>query len=155
MAGYLEEYGVADERRSKVIRWIVISAISCAVLGTVLYFTLRTYPAKRHVGAFLDDLRRHDYQTAYKDWGCAKGCPEYTFENFLRDWGPQSPYANAADARIKRVRYCGAGVILTLESPQSPDLPLWYERDNGTLGFAPWPVCAEHIPAPTGATPAP
>ncbi len=155
MAGYLEHYGVADERRSKVIRWIVISAISVAVIAIVGYFVLRTYPAKKHVAAFLDDLKRHDYRAAYRDWGCGEGCPDYSFDSFMRDWGPQSGFANASDAQIKRTRYCNTGVIVTLTAPKAGDVALWYQRSNGTLGFAPWPVCAPHIPAPTSPTPAP
>jgi hypothetical protein len=154
MAGYLEEYGVSDERRSKVIRWIVISAVVAAVTATASYFTLRTYPAKHQVKVFLADLERHDYRTAYRDWGCGAGCPDYKYESFMQDWGPQSPFANAADARIRKSRFCETGVIVTLTPVKGDDVALWYERSAGTLGFAPWPVCAPRIPAPTAA-PAP
>lgn len=154
MAGYLEQYGVADARRSRVIRWIVISAAVVGVAALLLYFTLRTLPATRQVDVFLDDLKRRDYQAAYRDWGCAQGCPDYVFASFMRDWGPQSDFADAADARIRKSRFCNTGVIVTLAPPKGEDVALWYQRSNGTLGFAPWPVCAQHIPAPTAA-PAP
>jgi hypothetical protein len=154
MAGFLDEYGVSDERRSKVIRWIVISAVAAAVIATALYFTLRTYPARRQVSVFLDDLKRRDYQTAYRDWGCGGGCPDYAFASFMRDWGPQSDFANASDSRVKKSRFCDTGVIITLTPSKGEDVALWYERSSGTLGFAPWPVCAPRIPAPTSA-PAP
>jgi hypothetical protein len=154
MAGYLEQYGVADARRSRVIRWIVISAAAAGVAALLLYFTLRTLPATRQVGVFLDDLKRHDYQAAYRDWGCARGCPDYAFASFLRDWGPRSDFADAAGARIRKSRFCNTGVIVTLQPPKGEKVALWYQRSSGTLGFAPWPVCAQHIPAPTAA-PAP
>ncbi len=154
MAGFLDEYGVADARRSRVIWWIVISAVVVAVTATALYFTLRTWPAKRQVSAFLDDLERHDYQAAYRVFGCAKGCPDYAFNSFLDDWGPKSPFANPTAAQVRKTRYCGSGVIVTLQSPKGEDVALWYERSAGTLGFAPWPVCAPRIPAPIAA-PAP
>jgi hypothetical protein len=73
----------------------------------------------------------------------------------MQDWGPQSTFANASDAAIKKTRYCETGVIVTLSAPKGGDVPLWYERGNRTLGFAPWPVCAPHIPAPEGPAPAP
>jgi hypothetical protein len=154
MAGYLEEYGVADERRSKVIRWIVISAVLAAITGVTLYFTLRTYPARRQVDSFLEDLKRHDYRAAYRDWGCARDCRDYPFKSFMEDWGPQSPFANAEAAKIKKTRFCETGVIVTVTAPKGEDVALWYQRSDGTIGFAPWPVCAPHIPAPAGA-PAP
>jgi hypothetical protein len=154
MAGYLEHYGVSDARRSRVIRWIVTSAAVAGISALVLYFTLRTLPAKQHVGVFLDDLKRHDYKRAYGDWGCAKECSDYPFASFMRDWGPQSDFADAADAQIRKSRFCNAGVIVTLAPPKGENVALWYQRSNETLGFAPWPVCAEHIPAPVSA-PAP
>ncbi len=152
MAGYLEEYGVSDERRSRVIRWIVISAACALVASFVLYFALRTYPAKRQVKLFLADLERHDYRAAYSDWGCGKGCPDYKYENFLRDWGPKSAFATSGAASIKKSQYCDTGgVIVTLASPKGDDLALFYERGTGALGFSPWPFCAPRIPAPTAA----
>ena len=38
MAGYLEQYGAGDERRIKIIKTIVISLLSIAVIGGVLFF---------------------------------------------------------------------------------------------------------------------
>jgi hypothetical protein len=154
MAGYLEHYGVSDAQRSRVIRWIVTSVAVAGITSLVLYFTLRTLPAKQQVGVFLDDLKRHDYKAAYRDWGCAQGCSDYVFASFMRDWGPQSDFADAADARIRKSRFCNTGVIVTVAPPKGENVALWYQRSNGTLGFAPWPVCAEHIPAPVSA-PAP
>jgi hypothetical protein len=150
MAGYLEQYGVADARRNKVIRRIVISGAVVAVCAVVLFYTLRTYPAKRHVHAFLADLARHDYKTAYRDWGCAQGCPDYTMNQFMEDWGPKSTFANASAAHISSAEFCNAGVIVTVAPPAGRAVPLWYDRNNGSLGFSPWDYCYKHIPEPSG-----
>jgi hypothetical protein len=157
MAGYLEGYGIADERRSKTIRWIVISAVLLAVIAGLGFWFLRTYPAKKQVRAFLDDLKRHDYQAAYRDWGCAQSCPDYNFNSFLRDWGPGSPFANAEAADIRKARYCDTGgTIVTVAAPKGDPVFLWYQRDSHSLGFAPWEgICSPHIPAPTSPAPAP
>lgn len=152
MAGYLEGYGVGEERRERIVKRLVISAIVLVIGAIAMYFLFRTWPARHQANAFLDALRQHDYQTAYRLWGCAQPCKDYSFEKFMEDWGPKSGFANAASASVKRTRYCDSGVIVTLNSPQGSEVPLWYERHDGTLGFAPWPVCAPHIPAPT-ATP--
>ncbi len=150
MAGFLEEYGVADDRRAKVIRWLVISALVVVFGSVALYFGLRSWPAKRQVNAFLDDLRRRDYQAAYRDWGCGNGCSGYPYEKFLEDWGPKSEFAESGAAAIKRTRYCrSGGVIVTINSPKGADVPLLYLRSNGSLGFSPWPVCDPRVPAPT------
>ncbi len=149
MAGFLEEYGVADARRAKVIRWLVISALAVVFGSIALYFVLRTWPARRQVNAFLDDLRRRDYQSAYRDWGCGGGCTDYPYAKFLEDWGPQSAFADAGAVAIKRSRYCkSGGVIVTINSPKGDEVPLMYLRGDGSLGFSPWPICDPRVPAP-------
>ena len=153
MAGFLEAYGVADAHREKVTRWIVIAVLLAVIAAFALYFVLRTWPAKRQISVFLDDLRRHDYQAAYRDWGCGQPCKDYPLPKFLEDWGPKSEFGNAAAARIRRSAFCNTGVIVTVTSPGGGDVPLWYQRSDGTLGFAPWPICTAHIPVP-GSVPA-
>lgn len=149
MSGFLDDYGVSDLRRERIVRRLVIAAAVLIVGAIAGYFILRTYPAKRQVKAFLDDLRNHDYQTAYRAWGCGQPCRDYPFKSFLEDWGPKSEFADVAKASVKKTRFCNSGVIVTLDAPSGREVPLWYERSDGTLGFAPWPVCAERIPAPS------
>jgi hypothetical protein len=143
MSGFLEGYGVEDVRRARVLKWILVSVLLVIVIGTAAYFGLRAYPAKRRVNLFIQDLRKGDYQSAYQLWGCTADspCREYTFEKFMEDWGPTSTHANPGRAEIETTRYCGPGVIVAVRFGQE-DVSLWYERRNGTLGFAPWPVCA-------------
>lgn len=151
MAGYLEGYGAGDERRERVVKRIVVSVLAAVVAVIVLYFVFRTYPAKHQVEAFLAALEKGDYQSAYRLWGCSEPCRDYSFDKFIEDWGPKGNFGSASSAKVKRARYCETGVIVTVNSPKGADVPLWYERKDGTLGFAPWPVCAPHIPAPAAA----
>ncbi len=149
MAGFLDEYGVAEEKRNRVILRLVI-ACAVIVIGTIAgYFILRTYPAKRQVNTFLDDLRKKDFPAAYRAWGCSKGCPDYPYNRFLEDWGPSGKYASSPVATIRRSRYCDTGgTIVVLSS----DVYLWYERNAGTIGYAPWRgACDPHVPAPVSA----
>lgn len=148
MGGYLERYGVGDERREKTIKWIVIAAIVAVIVCIVGYFVFRTWPARRHTEAFLDALRKSDYQTAYRMFGCEQPCKDYPFNSFMEDWGPKSEFSNPSNAAIKKTRFCNTGVIVTLHSPKGNDVALWYERRSAALGFSPWPVCVEHIAAP-------
>ncbi len=144
MAEFLEGYGEADARRSRLLWRLVIAALVVLAVGLGLYFGLRTYPAKRKVGRFVEDLRRKDYPSAYRLWSCTPTsvCRDYTFEKFLEDWGPSSPYRDAASIAIGKTRYCGPGVIVTLNHRSGAPVHLWYERKDSTIGFAPWPVCA-------------
>jgi len=150
MAGYLEEYGVADARRTKIVWWLVISGVALCIGVVVLYLTYRTWPAKRQVQRFLDDLGRRDYQAAYRDWGCPRSCPDYPFDRFMEDWGPHGNFLDPAGAAVRKARYCNGDVIVTVKPGKGKDAYLWYDRANGTLGFAPWEdLCDPHIPAPT------
>jgi hypothetical protein len=148
MAGFLEDYGVEEARREKTIRWIVISVAVLLVATIVGYFVLRTYPAKRHVEAFLTALRQGDFQAAYRVWGCTQPCRDYSFDKFMEDWGPKGVFGSPSRARITDTSFCNTGVIVTVAPSKGSDVALWYERSNGTLSFAPWPTCVEHIPAP-------
>jgi hypothetical protein len=42
---------------------------------------------------------------------------------------------------VKRTKYCGHGVIVTLVFGKDEETLLWVESKDLTLGFAPWPVC--------------
>jgi hypothetical protein len=145
MAEFLEGYGVADARRSRIFWRVALAAVLAVVIGLALYFALRTYPARRKVNEFLVDLRQKDYPAAYRLWGCAvpsSPCRDYTFEKFMEDWGPLGPRPGAASGAIARTRYCGPGVVVTLQYGQGSQVHLWYERKDSTIGSAPWPVCA-------------
>lgn len=142
MAGFLDAYGVADERRERLIKRIVLWGLIGIVLAATAYFTLRTRSQENIVSRFLGDLQRQDYQDAYRLWcpGDAP-CKYYSFEAFKDDWGPASKYANPSAIQVEHVDYCDTGVVFTLKSPNTDDQGLWVERATGTVSFAPWPRC--------------
>ena len=142
---YLSGYGVEDAKRSRVIRWIVLSVILAAVLGTIGYFSLRDYRERSHVASFLDHLRRGDYRGAYRMWGCTEStpCRDYAFDKFMEDWGPKSPQASVAGAELGKSKWCDSAVIQIVQFPGNQEVQLWVQRDTRTIGFNPWPVTYE------------
>jgi hypothetical protein len=155
MAGYLEEYGVADERRVRVIRRIVI-AVGAVAVGFGVYLLLPILsilvpplsPGWWHVRTFLSDLRRHDYQAAYHDFGCPAACSAYAFDDFMSDWGPQGRLAGAASGSIKKVRPCDDGHIVVIGWQGGHDQILWYHPKDRSLIFWPWSGCPARFAAP-------
>src|ERR1700733_408611 len=142
MAGYLDGYGVADERRERVLKRIVIWGLSVIVVAAVLYYGLRTHGQERVVNQFLEDLGRQQYQDAYKLWGCPENCKYYPPDKFLEDWGPASHYAKASSFKIEHVDYCDEGVVFDLSYPNSgDDIGLWVNRPTGIISFNPVPRC--------------
>ncbi len=140
MAGYLDQYGVGEERREKAIKTAVIAVLVLAVTGGLLYFFLKNYRQERQAKLFFEELARQDYKSAYALWNCtdSQPCRDYPFTEFLKDWGPQS---GKTSPRIAKSRSCGTGVILTVEYTGKPEDKLWVQRDTLTLGYSPWPGC--------------
>jgi hypothetical protein len=143
VAGYLENYGVSDARRERIIRRTVLALLIVTVASTSLYFLLRDWPQRRVVNQFLSELQKKDYKAAYALWGCTDQtpCRYYAFDKFLEDWGPNSPFANAAQAKRTGSEHCGTGVFVWVAAPGKPPAVLWVEKSNNVIGFAPWEEC--------------
>jgi hypothetical protein len=145
MAGYLDQYGAGEERRIRIIKFLVISVASLVVVGGILLFVFHNYRQERQVKRFFELLQAHNYEAAYALWvrtdSDRKG---YPLNSFMQDWGPQSSHPDASNPRITRSRSCGSGVIITVNFDQNQQEKLWVQRDDLTIGFSPLPGC----PAP-------
>ena len=102
MASYLEGYGETQARRSRKLRWLILTPIVVIALATFLYFKFRDYPEHRRAAQFLELLQKKDYKAAYALWGCTdqKPCPQYGYDKFMEDWGPNGSFKNPDQARI-------------------------------------------------------
>jgi hypothetical protein len=146
MASYLEDYGAGEERRVRRVRLMKRAALIAGVLivvALILYIGLKNRTEKRQVSAFLEALRKRDYQSAYVMWGCtpATPCRDYSFDRFLQDWGPSSARANAASAHAGEGESCGTGVVFPVEFAGAEPVALWVERGSRVIGFSPDPEC--------------
>jgi hypothetical protein len=145
MAGYLDHYGEGQERREKIVKWVVLSVVAILVGGGLLYAIFRDYPEERQVSRFFDLLERHNYQAAYALWGCntpdAKACRDYPLADFMKDWGPEAASVN--NAEVLDGESCGSGVIVDVDAGKAGDKKLWVERSSHFLGFPPYDRCPE------------
>lgn len=144
MSGYLDDFGAKEARREDIIKKIVLAAVILAIGGAVLYFVFRDYREKQQIQKFLTLLEQKQYEPAYELWGCTEEtpCPDYTYEKFLQDWGPESGYTDIENLEIVKTRSCADGIIQVLTYGEGDELWLWVSREGRTLGFAPWPVCS-------------
>lgn len=141
MAGYLDAYGKADERRERITKRILLWGFAVLIVAGACYFTFRNWHQEQVVKDFLTHLRQKDYQGAYKLWDSTK---YYGPEKFIEDWGPSSPYANADAIRIAHEDRCGEGgdgVVFDIETPNNPPIGLYVKSGADVVGFAPWPRC--------------
>ncbi|HLK61814.1 MAG TPA: hypothetical protein VKU19_00145 [Bryobacteraceae bacterium] len=145
MAGYLEKYGEGEERRIKIIKTLVISLVSLLVVGGVLFFIFHNYRQEQQVKRFFALLEQKDYQNAYIMWVRTESDRKgYSYDMFMKDWGPDSDHRDVSDFRISKSRSCGNGVILTVDFGKSQREKLWVQREELTIGYSPLPGC----PAP-------
>jgi hypothetical protein len=150
---YLGDYGVKDARREKLVKRLAIAAIVLLIAAIALYFQFRDYREQKQISRFIELLRAKDYKAAHALWGCtdAKPCRHYDFDKFMEDWGPQSPQANIEAAKIATKKSCDKGIIQFLEFPGNREVQLWVEREDGFIGFAPWPICNPRMKVPAKA----
>ena len=147
MSSYLEAYGAAEQHRARVMGLMKKCSVALAgvlIGGLILFAIFRNHAEERQAKNFIGLLAAHNYSVAYAMWGCDEThpCPQYTFSKFLEDWGPKSEHAgNPAAASIGLSQSCGSGVVIRLDYKGSEPVPLWIERDTGTISFAPWPEC--------------
>lgn len=146
MPSYLDTYseeGARSAARARVVKRVVIGVAGVALISAIAYFSLRTHSQEKVVDQFMDDLRQGNYQAAYRLWGCTEQtpCKDYPAEKFNEDWGPKSPYANAAEIHVDNVDYCDTGVVFTVTYPKQETVGLWVDRATNVIGFAPWTRC--------------
>ncbi|MGH9805485.1 MAG: hypothetical protein ACRD4D_09970, partial [Candidatus Acidiferrales bacterium] len=136
--------------------WPLRIAAGLAVVVLVsafLYWQFRFYSEQKQVERFLDALVAGDYPGAYRIWGPTA---DYTFQDFLQDWGETTPRGRIRSYEIvsvaeppREVAVSGgptlrmggnsSGVVVTVRLNGTTDeVKIWVERKNKTLSFAPF-----------------
>lgn len=148
MPGYLDTYGVGEERRGRKIKQlmtrVVLPVLVVALLGTCAFLYFRTWRQEQTVKRFFATLENKDFQGAYKMWCPTESSCKYNpFEMFEADWGPATPYAHGSADKIDNVDYCGDTVVFNVSSPNAEARVLVVDRGTGTIGYAPsdWDRC--------------
>lgn len=137
---YLEEYGQADLRREKFVKALVALLLISLVLGIFYYIFFRNWREELQAKHFLRALEETRYEEAYSYWGCtvAEPCRYYPYDEFLEDWGPESPLGKVRDFHLGGSYTQKTGVIITLTINGRPQPNLWVEKESKTVGFFPY-----------------
>jgi hypothetical protein len=149
MSGYLDEFGVADARRENIVKRLILVAVVLVSVGGILYFQFRNWREERLLNSFRELLEKKDYPSAYGLWGCseAEPCPDYSYEKFLEDWGPESLYPDVNASEVIRTRTCDEGIIQTWRFGEDDEIYLYVDSDERVISFAPWGTCRPRLPA--------
>src|SRR5579863_3906049 len=139
MAGYLDAYGVADARKERLRKRVILAVLAVVVIGGAAYFTFRNWRQERTMKEFLTLLGQKEYQSAYALWGCTQDhpCKYYGPEQFAADWGPGSPYADVSSIKIAHEDNCGEGVVFDIQHPNTKDIGLYVDSGTNLIGYGP------------------
>ncbi len=143
MGGYLQQYGVGEEHRNRIIKRIILGCIAALIVIWILYLVFHNYSEKQTVKHFLAQVNEHNYAQAYSDWGCsvAKPCPNYDYQRFLQDWGPDKKITSPW--QIASVDGCKSFVTVNVKAGGAELESLGVERGTKTIMYAPAPECQE------------
>jgi hypothetical protein len=140
-SSYLEGYGVEDERRGRIMRYIVFGLVTAVIAALLGYWVLRDRTEKQVAKQFLAQLNSHRYQQAYSTW-CPKLCEHYDFGRFEADWGANKQMT--APWKIDSTDSCKAFLTVNVTADGSEVQSLSVERGTNVLSFAPAPECQEY-----------
>ncbi len=135
LGGYASK-GLLAERIVKVVLWAVALA---ALVGPVYYVFFRNWQEELQAKRFLELVREGQYEKAYVQWGCSEEAPcrYYPFDEFLEDWGPESPLGEVTRYALGRSYTQPNGVIVRYTVNGIERDPLFVERDPPKISFAP------------------
>jgi type II secretory pathway pseudopilin PulG len=144
MAGYLDQYGAGDERRARRIKTVLLAVLAVVVVtlvGALVNFFFIPNAAERQTRTFFDLLAARQYEPAYALWGCtaAQPCPGYSFQDFLKDWGPEA--VPPGQFQVLNGESCGSGTIVDVDAGKAGDKRLWVEKSTRILGSPPVDEC--------------
>ena len=148
MAGYLDQYGAGEERRNRIIIRSIVTVVVLAIVAALGWYLLLNHRQESAVKNFVAAVKRGDTQAAYQIWGCtsSRPCPDYTYDKFLKDWGPgpEGPDPNAL--ALTDSEACNNSVMLTVRVNSKRTEQLWMDRTSDMISFTPTPICPHQIP---------
>ncbi len=114
----------------------VIILLAVIVIAAIGWWLFRFYPEKRVVKRFLDNVVAGDLRSAYEQW---KPGPEYTFDDFMRDWGHGSDWGTIQSYQITEVKGKPEVVSFTIvvNGVETKPVEIWVQKKTKALSFAP------------------
>jgi hypothetical protein len=111
--------------------------IVIVVGGVIGYFAFHNLPEKRAVADFLTQLEQGNYKEAYRLWQPA---PDYTYDDFLHDWGPKGDYGKVREFKIVAAESKGSELVIVVVTinNQTPALALLVDRKTKGLAYSPY-----------------
>lgn len=125
------------KRKTGIRKYWPLIVIVVVVGGIIGYFALHNLPEKHAMEHFLTELKEGHYKEAYKLWQPAS---DYSFQDFMRDWGPQGDYGRIRSFKIDSVKSKGSAIVIITVTinDQTPPLALIVTRKTKGLAYSPY-----------------
>ena len=112
----------------------ILLAGSVISIGLLIYL-FGNFREEQAVRKCMEALKSEDLISAYQLWGPTE---EYTYQDFLKDWGEQGYYGQVKHFHILRSKWKGSGVIVMVQiNNLRKPIAFWVERKTRTIGFSP------------------
>ena len=136
---YLRGYASDGWLAGRILRAVLWLALVAVVVGPVYYVFFRNWREEWQARRFLKLVEERAYRDAYAVWGCteAEPCRYYPFDEFMEDWGPESPLGEVTDFSLGRSYTLPNGVVVRYSVNGIEREPLFVERDPPKISFAP------------------
>jgi hypothetical protein len=117
-------------------RYILLALLVAIIASGVAYY-FWDYPEEHAVSRFLQDIQRRDYQTAYHLW---QPVSTYSFDDFMRDWGPQGDYGQIREFDLLRSTSASSDTVTVtvMVNQRTPALKLLVDKRTKGLAFSPF-----------------
>ena len=103
-------------------------------LGILIYF-FANFREEKTIQEYFETLRQGNLPKAYQLWGPTD---EYSYRDFMIDWGPKGYYGKIKRFEIVSSKSQGTGVVIMvqLNNLRKP-IGFWVERKTQKIGFSP------------------
>lgn len=134
-----------NARRARIIRNSILITIGVIVLAAILTVVFWDWPQQHRINHFFSLVQKRDYKDAYAYWNNDPNWQQhpgrytgYTFNDFTKDWGPNSDYGVIQSHDIVITKTVGNGVVMGVDI-NGGKTPLFLRVDHATkeIGFSP------------------
>jgi len=138
--GYLDQYAQGSHVFDKLVKAVAYTLLA-AIIGYCFYWLFfRNWREERQVESFLTTIEEQRFEDGYQYWGCsvAEPCRDYLYNEFLADWGPESPIGPLKTFKVGRSYTQPNGAIVELSVNGVKQSNLWVDGVTEVLSFFPY-----------------
>lgn len=137
---YLDHYAKGPSVFDRIVKGVAYSLVAAVVGYCGYWLFFRNWTEERQVRNFLTTVQEQRFDEAYEFWDCTidAPCRDYLYEEFLDDWGPDSPLGPVRSFALGRSYTQPRGAIIELTVNGEKQSNLWVEESTKVISFFPY-----------------